>query len=273
MLRSSYVHGASETPLIGETIGQHVDRIVARYPEHPAVVVRHQDVRWSYAEFNSEVEALAAGLVALGLKVGDRIGIWSQNNVEWILTQFATAKAGLILVNINPAYRAYELEYAITKAGCTALILAPAFKSSDYLEILQSIAPELAHCAPGRLDASRLPTLRSVIRLGPQRTPGMYNFAEVATLGSDQHTAEIRRLADVLQFDDPINIQFTSGTTGNPKGATLTQHPQQWLFRRRGHAIDRKRSPVHPGSVLPLLRHGAWQSRLPDAWRLHGHPE
>ena len=224
MLTRSYVHGASEKPLIGETIGVHLDRIAERYAERPALVVRHQDVRWRYAEFKNEVDALAASFVALGLKPGDRIGIWSQNNVEWVLTQFATAKAGLVLVNINPAYRAYELEYAINKAGCAALILAPSFKSTNYLEILESVAPELARCKPGQLHAARLPTLRSVIRLGPQITPGMFNFAELPALASEQHTGEIERLASVLQFDDPINIQFTSGTTGNPKGATLTHH-------------------------------------------------
>ena len=121
----SYVHGASDTPLIGDTIGVHLDRMAALSPDRPALVVRHQDIRWTYAEFREKVDALAAGFLALGLRPGNRIGIWSPNNVEWLLTQFATAKAGLILVNINPAYRLHELEYAINKVGATALILAP----------------------------------------------------------------------------------------------------------------------------------------------------
>jgi fatty-acyl-CoA synthase len=224
MLQQSYVHGASAQPLLGETIGRHLDRIADRHGERPAVVVRHQDIRWTYAELKARVDALAAGLVALGLRPGDRIGIWSQNNAEWILTQFATAKAGLILVNINPAYRAHELEYALNKSGCAALILAPSFKSSDYLAILRTLAPELDVSAPGALAAPRLPALRLVIRLGAERTPGTINFDDIAERATAAHRAEVERLAGVLQFDDPINIQFTSGTTGNPKGATLSHH-------------------------------------------------
>jgi fatty-acyl-CoA synthase len=224
MLQQSYVHGASAQTLLGETIGSHLDRIAARHGERPAVVVRHQDIRWTYAELKARVDALAAGFVALGLKPADRIGIWSQNNAEWILTQFATARAGLILVNINPAYRAHELEYALNKSGCAALILAPSFKSSDYLAILRRLAPELDASAPGALAAPRLPALRLVIRLGAGRTPGTINFDDIAERATAMHRAEVERLAGVLQFDDPINIQFTSGTTGNPKGATLSHH-------------------------------------------------
>ncbi len=224
MLTQSYVHGASEKPLLGEAIGAHFDRIVASHAESPALVVRHQGVRWSWGELKDKVDALAAGLVALGLAPGERIGIWSQNNVEWVLTQFATAKAGLILVNINPAYRAYELEYAINKAGCSALILSPSFKTSDYLGILRSLAPELDRSEPGSLQAQRLPALRTVIRLGRERTQGMLNFDQIPALATREHVAALDHLAGTLQFDDPINIQFTSGTTGNPKGATLTHH-------------------------------------------------
>src|SRR4051794_33937439 len=165
-LERSYVHGAATTPLIGETIGAHLDRVAALSPDADALIVRHQGVRWTYAQFRDEVNRVAAGLIALGLKPGDRIGIWSQNNSEWVLTQFATAKAGLILVNINPAYRTHELEYALNKVGCRALILATSFKTSDYLALLGELAPELERHRGGRLHATRLPWLETVIQIG-----------------------------------------------------------------------------------------------------------
>jgi fatty-acyl-CoA synthase len=220
----SYAHGASATPLLSETIGARLDAVADATPEAEALVVPRQDVRWSYERLRRETDAFAAGLIALGLRPGDRIGIWSQNNAEWVVTQFATAKAGLILVNINPAYRAHELEYALNKVGCVALILAAAFKSSDYIGILHGLAPELANCAPGGLQAARLPALRIVIRLGTARTAGMYNFGDVAGLATAADEALLVEVKASLQFDDPINIQFTSGTTGQPKGATLTHH-------------------------------------------------
>jgi fatty-acyl-CoA synthase len=224
MLTQSYVHGASPVPLIGDTIGVHFDKAAARWGEREALVVRHQQVRWTYRELQAEVDALAAGLLALGLAPGERIGIWSHNNAEWVVTQLATAKAGLILVNINPAYRLAELEYALNKVACRALITMPSFKSSDYIGMLRELAPELDRCAPGRLDAARLPALRTVIRLGEAPTPGMHNFADIAALAGARERQRLDELAGTLQFDDPINIQFTSGTTGHPKGATLTHH-------------------------------------------------
>jgi fatty-acyl-CoA synthase len=223
-LTQSYVHGASATPLIGETIGAHFDHAVERWSDREALVVRHQELRWSFADLKREVDALAAGLLALDLEPGDRIGIWSQNNAEWVVTQFATAKAGLILVNINPAYRLAELEYALNKVGAKALITAPSFKSSDYLGMLRTLAPELDEAEPGALEAAKLPDLRTVVRLGSDPTPGTYNFADLAAMAGDEERRRLAELEGELQFDDAINIQFTSGTTGFPKGATLTHH-------------------------------------------------
>src|SRR5919109_1268408 len=208
----SYVHGASDTPFIGDTIGVHFDRMVERFGERDALIVRHQQIRWTYRELKERVDAFAAGLLALGLKRGDRIGIWSPNNAEWVITQFATAKAGVILVNINPAYRLAELEYALNKVGCVALILATRFKSSDYLEMLRELAPELPSSRPGALRSARLGSLEIVIQIGGAE-PGTIAFEEVGRAGAAR-TRRLEELMAKLQFDDPINIQFTSGTTG-----------------------------------------------------------
>jgi len=223
-LTQSYVHGAAAIPLIGETLGAYFDAAALRWRNNLALVVRQQGIRWTYGDLAQRVDAFAAGLLAMGLKTGDRIGIWSPNCAEWVITQFATAKAGLILVNINPAYRLAEIEYALNKVGCSALITADSFKTSDYIGMLRELAPELSHSAPGSLLAKRLPSLSAVIRIGADEQPGMFRFDDILRAGTDTHHQQLQEIGARLQFDHPINLQFTSGTTGAPKGATLTHH-------------------------------------------------
>ncbi len=223
-MKNSYFKGASDPGLVDETIGRFFDRIAGRFPDQPALIVRHQDIRWNWSEYHREVGKLAAGLLALGIEPGDRVGIWAPNCHEWCLTQFATAKIGAILVCVNPAYRVFELEYALNKSGCRAIVSAERFKSSRYLEMLQRLAPELAHCEPGKLRAEKLPGLEIVIRMGENHTPGMFNFGEVCEMGGADQVRRISEIQPTLSSDDVINIQFTSGTTGSPKGASLTHH-------------------------------------------------
>jgi len=221
-LTQSYYCGEASTQIIYRTIGDFFDDIADRYPDHEALVVRHQGIRWTYRQFQREIDRLATGLLALGITPGDRVGIWGPNSAEWVLVQYATARIGAIMVCINPAYRLHELEYALNKVACKALVSAERFKSSDYLKMLADLAPELARCEPGRLQAHKLPTLRTVIRMGAGYTPGMFNFDDVCDLGGDAERLQMRQLRVELRPDDPINIQFTSGTTGSPKGATLS---------------------------------------------------
>jgi fatty-acyl-CoA synthase len=221
-LSQSYSCGASSDPIIYETIGNYLDLIASRHPDAEALVVCHQNVRWTYSEFNQKVDELAAGLLSLGIITGDRVGIWGLNSYEWVLTQMATAKIGAILVCINPAYRLYELEYALNKSGCRAIVSAEQFKSSKYLEMLYTLAPELTSCEPGQLQSEKLPGLEMVIRMGSAASPGMFNFPDICKAGGDKERARLAELRNELRPDDPINIQFTSGTTGSPKGATLT---------------------------------------------------
>ena len=214
--------GEGTGQLLYETIGACFDRVTAQHADSEALVVRHQDIRWNYAELRRRVDRLATGLIALGIEPGDRVGIWGPNSYEWVMTQFATAKIGAILVNVNPAYRLFELEFVLNKVECKAVIAAEKFKSSEYLKMLNALAPELASCEPGYLRACKLPQLTTVIRMGETRSPGMFNFDEVCGLGSADDYARLQELGTTLGPDDAINVQFTSGTTGNPKGASLS---------------------------------------------------
>src|ERR1700733_11666316 len=175
----SYFHRTSLTPLLNDTLGGALDKAAERWPDQEAVVVRDQDARLTFAALRHEANRLATGLIALGLKPGDRVGLWSPNRIEWLLTQYATAKAGLILVNINPGYRAGELEYALNKVECRALITADQFKTTHYIGILRELAPELGQCPPSALRASRLPHLRMVIHFADTDEPGFYRFTEI----------------------------------------------------------------------------------------------
>src|SRR3954468_17348096 len=202
MIDDSYVCGIADAPLLGDTIGHSLDKAVARWPDREALVSPSHGVRWTWKQLAERVDALAAGFLALGLERGQRIGIWSLNRPEWTLTQFAAARAGLILVTINPAYRLSELEFALHKVGCAALVTATAFKTSNYMVMLNTLLPELATAKPGQLQAARLPALRGVIQIGGPACPGTIPFDEVTKMGGARHREQFAELGKTLQFDD-----------------------------------------------------------------------
>ncbi len=204
-MKLSYASGLCEQPLLGETIGANLERSVSRFGDREALTSRHQDLRYTYAEFNQEVDRVARSLLAVGLEKGDRLGIWSPNCAEWALVQYATAKIGVVLVNINPAYRTSELSYALRQSGCRMLIAARAFKSSDYVTMIEKVRADLP-------DLERVTVLDSP------------DWAELLDQCNRVDADQLCQRSGALDFDDPINIQYTSGTTGSPKGATLTHH-------------------------------------------------
>jgi fatty-acyl-CoA synthase len=226
----SYASGAAESALLGETIGANLERTADRFPTREALVVRHQGLRYTYAELNEAVDCVARGLIAAGLARGDRLGIWSPNCAEWVLVQFATAKLGVILVNINPAYRTSELEYALRQSGCRAFVAAQAFKSSDYRAMLAEVRP-------------RLDDLERVVFLDSD------GWAELLDGAQRIGREALRERMDALDFDEPINIQYTSGTTGFPKGATLTHHN---ILNNAYFVAERCRYTEHDRVCIPV---------------------
>ncbi|HJU52378.1 MAG TPA: AMP-binding protein [Acidimicrobiia bacterium] len=228
MQSPSYVSGTGATPLIGQTIGDHLDGVAAAHPDNLCLVSRHQEIRWSYSDFVAEVDRCARAFLALGVARGDRVGIWAPNRAEWTVVQYATAKIGAILVNVNPSYRSHELSYALKQSGVSVLVRAEEFKGVSYSEILKSIRNEV-------------PQLVTDIGLGE----GASDLSWEEFLDRQVAVEELRSAQSALEFDDPINIQYTSGTTGNPKGATLTHHN----ILNNGYFVTGIQG-LGPGSVL-----------------------
>ena len=222
--RLSYAYGTSSQPLLGMTIGEKFDQACQQYAEQDAVVSLHQNVRLTYKELQAQVNAFACSLLKLGLKKGDRLAIWSPNCVEWTITQFAAFKAGIILVNLNPAYKSNELEYVMNKVSCKGLVIASQFKSTNYQDILMKIAPEIKGAENKVLKAERLPHLKYIIKIDEEEHTGLHRFSDLLTPPSKRQLNQLELVASESQFDETINIQFTSGTTGNPKGTMLTHN-------------------------------------------------
>ena len=259
--RLSYLHRGGKEPLLGATIPAHLAGIIGRFPNNEAVVSVAQQRRLTYAQLEAAVEPLARGLLGCGFGQGDRIGIWSTNNIEWLLLQLATARIGAILVNINPAYRSNELAYALQRSKVNGLFMIPAFRSSDYVAMLTGLIPELEDCDPADIGNPDLPALRRIVVYDPaapeqseRPSPGFTTWGDVLAAGDAISAQQLATVTDLLDMDDPINIQYPSGTTGFPKAVLLTHHNilnNAWFSARAMHftASDRLAVPVPHTSI------------------------
>ncbi|PSN55071.1 Acyl-CoA synthetase family member 2, partial [Blattella germanica] len=224
LTKHSYWHRPGHEPLLPLTTGQLVEHAAKKWGDREALVSVHQNQRLSFKQVCEKADKLAAGLVQLGMQHGDRVGIWGPNSTEWYLTQMAAARAGLMLVNINPAYQIPELNYCLNKVGVKALIASEKFKSQNYHQMVEAIAPEINTCQPGKLKSKNLPELKSLIFISEKYLKGSFRFDDILSSANEEGLQKIHEMQDNIQSDEGCNIQFTSGTTGKPKATVLTHH-------------------------------------------------